>query len=58
MDEDLNLATATLKRVGFYQNKLHAQGSGLPKIRPVSPDEQLAHVAPLLKTERCADFWA
>ncbi len=51
VDEDLNLRQR-------YTKKLHAKGSGPPKIRPVSPDAQLAHVAPLRKIERCAKFWA
>lgn len=50
-------ATATRKS-RFYQIKLHAKGSGPPKMRPVSPDAQLAHVEPLCKIERPAEFWA
>jgi hypothetical protein len=38
--------------------KLHAKGSGPPKIKPVSPDERLAHVEPPLKIARRPDFWA
>jgi hypothetical protein len=51
VDEDLNLRQC-------YQQKLHAQGSGPPTIRPVSPDERLAHVEPPLKTWRKPKFWA
>jgi hypothetical protein len=51
VDEDLNQRQC-------YQKKLHAKGSGPPKIRPVSPDAQLAHVEPLRKNARSADFWA
>ena len=51
VDEDLNQRQC-------YQKKLHAKGSGPPKIRPVSPDERLAHVEPPLKIVRKPKFWA
>ena len=51
VDEDLNLRQC-------FTKKLHAKGSGPPKIRPVSPDAQLAHVEPLRKIARWSKFWA
>ena len=51
VDEDLNLRQC-------YQQSYTPKGSGPPKIRPVSPDERLAHVEPPLKIARRPDFWA